>query len=366
MHSTRSKISVASSALCCWLASAGCGSAAQAPAPASKPATSQTPATGTTGAGTDAVATVNGEPVSRATLDQAVAPQIAKLDEEAYQIRKLQLNDMIDTRLLASEATRRGVTVDALVAAEVTAKVVTVTDADVAKFVADNRTHLPPDPATVMPQIRAYIASDRATTRRAAFVSELRTSAKVEVLLKMPAMYRASIDLTGAPSRGPGQAGVTIVEFSDFHCPFCRRVQPTLQQVLEKYPTQVRLVYKHFPIDNLHPQARRAAEASWCAQQQHRFWEFHDAVYANSPDASDATLATLAAKSGLDMKVFDACVASGKASPVVQAHIDEGTHYGVNGTPGFFVNGRFLSGAVPLGSFSAIIDEELANANASH
>jgi len=130
--------------------------------------------------------------------------------------------------------------------------------------------------------------------------------------------------------------------------------------VLAKYPTQVRLVYKHFPIDSLHPQARRVADASWCAQEQHKFWEFHDAVYASAPDASPAAIAGFASKAGLDMKAFDACVASGKGDPIVQAHIDEGNHYGVSGTPGFFVNGRLLSGAVPFSAFSEIIDEELA------
>ncbi len=102
------------------------------------------------------------------------------------------------------------------------------------------------------------------------------------------------------------------------------------------------------------------ADASWCAQEQHKFWEFHDAVYASAPDASAAAIAGFASKAGLDMKAFDACVASGKADPIVQAHIDEGQHYGVSGTPGFFVNGRLLSGAVPLSAFSEIIDEELA------
>ena len=186
----------------------------------------------------------------------------------------------------------------------------------------------------------------------------------MQVLLKMPPFYRAPIELAGAPSKGPDGAPVTIVEFSDFHCPYCRGVQSTLDQLLAKYPTQVRLVYKHFPIDSLHPQARRVADASWCAQQQHKFWEFHDAVYASAPDASAAAIAGFASKAGLDLKAFDACVASGKADPIVQAHIDEGQHYGVSGTPGFFVNGRLLSGAVPLSAFSEVIDEELAASKA--
>jgi len=348
----------------CWLASFGCGSSAQSSAPASQPGQSsaapQSAPQSTPPAHGDAVALIDGEPVSRATLDDAVAPQIAKLDEEAYAIRKQQLDDLINDRLFAAESKRRGITVDALLAAEVTAKAGEVTEADVQAFIATNRRRLPADPSALVPQIKDYLATERTKTRRETFASELRTKAHVQVLLTMPPLYRARIDLAGAPSKGPDAAPVTIVEFSDFHCPYCRGVQPTLDQVLLKYPTQVRLVYKHFPIDSLHPQARRVADASWCAQQQHKFWEFHDAVYASAPDASAAAIAGFASKAGLDMNAFDACIASGKADPVVQAHIDEGQHYGVSGTPGFFVNGRLLSGAVPLSAFSEIIDEEIA------
>jgi protein-disulfide isomerase len=118
-------------------------------------------------------------------------------------------------------------------------------------------------------------------------------------------------------------------------------------------------VYKHLPLDNLHPQARRVAEASWCAGEQNRFWQFHDAVYAeNNPNA--VALAALASKAGVDVPAFESCLAAGKAAPVVQAQAEEGARYGVNGTPGFFVNGRFVSGAVPFDTFVRLIDEELA------
>ena len=138
-------------------------------------------------------------------------------------------------------------------------------------------------------------------------------------------------------------------------------MQPTLTQVLEKYPTQVRLVYKHFPIDSNHPQARRAAEASWCAQQQDRFWQFHDLIYAGGweQSGSAATLATLADRAGLDTGTFQKCLASDKPAAAIQTHLDEGSKYGVSGTPGFFINGRFLSGAVPLEDFVRVVDEEL-------
>jgi protein-disulfide isomerase len=332
-----------------WASSAGCGSAAQS--------SSGSPGSDTQQA--DPVAVVDGVPVTRKDLDAAIAPQIAKLEEQAYGIRRDQLEELITTRLLVIEAKRRGTSVEALIAAEVTGKLAPVTDADLDAFVATNRARLSADPAAIRPQIRTYLETQRESERRRAFVDELRSRSKIEVMLKPPAIFRAAIDVGDAPIRGPKTAPVTIVEYSDFHCPFCRRVQPTLLQLLAKYPTEVRLVYKHLPLDNLHPQARRAAEASWCAGAQNRFWQFHDVVYAE-PNPNAVTLATLAGKAGVDVPSFESCLATGKAAPAVQAQAEEGARYGVNGTPGFFINGRFVSGAVPFDAFARLIDEELA------
>ena len=207
------------------------------------------------------VATVGGTPITRADLDALVAPQIAKLDEQAHQIRRAQLDELIAQKLIEAEAKARNLSPEALEKAEVLDKAAPPTQADLDAFVAANRARLPGDPAALMPQIRQYLTEQRQGARREAFLDELRGKTKVQVLLKPPAVFRATIDLAGTPSRGAADAKVTVVEFSDFHCPFCRRVQPTLTQLLAKYPNEVKLVYKHMPLDQLHPQARRAAEA---------------------------------------------------------------------------------------------------------
>lgn len=335
--------------LCAWL-SVTCGQA-QSPAAAQ----AQSPAPGAS----DPLATVGGTPITRADLDALVAPQIAKLDEQAHQIRRAQLDELIAQKLIEAEAKARNVSPEALEKAEVIDKVTPPTQADVDAFVAANRARLPGDPAALVPQIRQYLTEQRQGARREAFLDELRGKTKVQVLLKPPAVFRAAIDITGAPSRGTSDAKVTVVEFSDFHCPFCRRVQPTLTQLLSKYPNDVKLVYKHMPLDQLHPQARRAAEASWCAQQQGKFWEYHDLLYSGGPDGSDPTLSALAGRAGLDQSAYQQCMGSGKAAAVVQQHVEEGAKFGVSGTPGFFVNGRFLNGAVPLEAFVQVVEEEL-------
>ena len=337
-----------------WLLLAGCGQAAQAPASAQTASPARADSK-------EPVATIDGVPISRGELEQEVAPQVAKLEEQAHEIRRQQLDEMIATRLIAAEAKKRGISADALIKAEVADKLPPLTQADTDAFIQANRARLPADPASLIPQIRKYLEDQRANERREAFLADLRRTAKVEVLLKAPSVYRASIDLAGTPSRGPSNAGVTIVEFSDFHCPYCRRVQSTLTQLLAKYPADVRLVYKHFPLDSLHPQARHAAEASWCAQQQDKFWQFHDLIYADNADqsSSPAALAALAGRAGLNTVVFQQCLASDKPAAVIAEHLAEGMKYGVSGTPGFFVNGRFLSGAVPLDEFVRVVEEEL-------
>lgn len=334
-----------------WIGLAGCGTAAQSPGAGSQFAASAD----------DPVATVDGVPVTRAALEDAVAPEIAKLTQKAYDLRKAQLDDLIGQRLLEAEAKRRGTTVDGLIASEITAKIAPVTDEDIEAFVAANRQRLGADPSRLTSQIRGYLEEQRKNDVRSAFIDGLRAKAKIAIHLDAP---RHQIDLTGAPVRGPEDAPVTVVEFSDFHCPFCRRVQPTLRELLRKYPTQVRIVYKHFPLDNLHPGARRAADASWCAQQQDRFWQFHDLVYDSPPEASTGMpmLTELAAKAGLDVPAFAQCLSSGKAEKVVEEQFEEGNRNGVDGTPGFFINGRLVSGAVPLSTLSEIVDEELAQA----
>lgn len=331
-----------------WLTSVSCGQAQSSAAAQGGPAA-------------DPVATVNGEPITRAELEEGIAPEISKLEEQAYALRREQLDQLIAARLLAARARKEGITVEALVAREITDRVSPVSDDDVQRFIAANRARLPADPSAVEPQIREYLADERRNARRDAFLEELRRDATIAVHLEAPDVFRAPIETADAPSRGPADAPVTIVEFSDFHCPFCRRVQPTLEQVLAKYPSQVRLVYKHFPLDSLHPQARRAAEASWCAQQQGKFWPYHDRLYQAGTDASAGTLDRLAAEVGLDGQSFEQCLAGGQAAAAVQAHVAEGAKYGVTGTPGFFINGRFLSGAQPLENFVRVIEEELGS-----
>jgi protein-disulfide isomerase len=333
---------------------AGCTAAPSSSS--AQPAPTPSP-TGTAG---DVVATVNGAPITEGDLRKAAGLELSRLEQQLYQLKKQQLDALVAARLIEAEAKRRGMSVAAFETAEITNQVAAVTEPEIDAFAEANRARIRGDVTQLRPQIRDFLREQKADARRTAVVDGLRAGAKVDVTLAAPAPYRAEVDVAGAPVRGVATAPITIVEYSDFHCPFCRRVQPTLTTLLDKYKGQVRLVYKHLPLDGLHPQARRVSEASWCAAQQDRFWQFHDAVYADaSTDASDATLSRLGASAGLDAGRFTACLAAPEAKAAVQRDAAQGEALGLSSTPGFFINGREVRGAQPIDAFTAIIDEEL-------
>jgi protein-disulfide isomerase len=163
----------------------------------------------------------------------------------------------------------------------------------------------------------------------------------------------------GHPSRGPADASVTIVEFSDFECPFCARVTPVMAEIEAAYAGQVRRVFRQFPLMAIHPRARMAAVASLCAHEQGRFWEMHEALFEQPLALDRADLERNAERTGLTTAAFARCLASGKYDAQVEKDLDEGVRAGVTGTPAVFINGRLLSGARPYADFAAVIDAEL-------
>jgi len=167
-------------------------------------------------------------------------------------------------------------------------------------------------------------------------------------------------DLEGKPSLGAKEAAVTLVEFSDFQCPFCKRVGPTLEQLMKNYPGKIRRVWRHYPL-SFHVGADRIHEASECAKEQGRFWKYHDKVFETQGNPRDEkALTSLAGEVGLNKKKFEKCLASGKYKELIQKDIAKGNQVGVQGTPAIFINGKLVSGAQPYENFDQIIKSELA------
>lgn len=305
-------------------------------------------------------ARVGDDVITLEELEQAVRPQLAKLEEQRYEILDQRLDQVIGDRLLAQEAKRRSVTVEQLLKSEVFAKAPEVPDADVTAFINQNRARLPKvDEQELRLKVWDHLRSQKLNEQRQTYIRDLRNQAKVTVLLEEPAGARFEVSGDRGFSRGEKNAPVTIVEFSDFQCPFCKTATATIKQVLDKYPGQVRLVFRDFPLVSLHPQAPKAHEAARCAAEQGKFWEYHDVLFERSPRMAPQDLKQYAQELKLDTAAFNQCLDSGKYVAEIDKDTKEGAGLGLTGTPSFFINGRQIVGAQPLAAFQKIIDGEL-------
>jgi protein-disulfide isomerase len=302
------------------------------------------------------VATVDGKPITEGEVRQATAGEFEKLEREyanqRQQLLETKLEQMVQDRLLEAEARARGVSREQVLAGIAPAP---VTDADVDSFYEENKAQIPQAKEQVAPQIRQYLAQQRQGQAQETFYAALKSKYKTQYLLEP---IRVPVESAGFPARGPADAVVTVVVFSDFQCPFCSRLKPTLEQLLAKYPSQVRLVFRQFPL-SFHQNAQKAAEASLCAHDQGKFWELHDAMFADQSALAVDTLKAKAAQLGMNAQAFGRCLDSGEKAGPVQADLEAGTAAGVSGTPAMFLNGRFLSGAVPLEDIAKVVDDEI-------
>ena len=305
------------------------------------------------------LALINGEAIAAEEVEKPLGVQLSRLEEQIYALKRQKLEALVQSRLLAQEAARRGLAVPALLEIEVSSKLNPVTDEDVEGYYQANKARYPG--ANYRDQIRSQLQTQRRAAEHQAFISSLRSQANVVIHLEPPPIYRVEVSVEGAPIRGSGKAAVTIVEFSDFHCPYCRKVQPTLTRLLSDYGDRVKLAYRDFPLDRLHPRARKAAEAARCANEQGKFWEYHDKLYLGGADTSPEKLRALAQETGMNVSIFEQCFASGKHGSEVDKDVARATHLGVTSTPSFFINGRPLSGAQPYERFVGIINDELAH-----
>jgi protein-disulfide isomerase len=310
------------------------------------------------------VAKVNGKAITAGEVHAAAADQLDQLERE-YQQRKhdiaeAEIKKMVQDRLLDAEAAARGVAKDQVLA-EI--KPAEVTDADAEAFYDKNKAQMPPRPKeTLIPQIKAYLQQNGQAEAREKYFKTLEAKYPVDYLFEP---MRIEVAANGFPAKGPASAPVTIVEFSDFQCPFCSRITPTLQAVVSKYGDKVRLVFRQFPLP-MHPNAAKAAEAALCANEQGKFWEMHDAMFKDQAGlAVDGLKSKAAGIAGVNAQSFNSCLESGKETPAVQSDVKAGTRAGVNGTPAMFVNGRCISGVVSTDDLSKVIDEELKRKGAT-
>jgi protein-disulfide isomerase len=286
----------------------------------------------------------------------------AQAVQQLYDGRKNAIDAMVAEMLIEQAAKAKGMTPQEFTDVEVARRIKPVTDGQVAAFFQQNQAQMQGRGFEAMsPAIRRYLEDEQRGSAYQALVAELRKAGPAVSMVIDSPRYDIAVSPDDA-ALGAASAPVTVVEFSDFQCPFCARVMPTLKRVKETYGDRVRIVWKDFPLTSIHPQAFKAAEAGQCAREQGKFWELHDRMFANQQALEPDALKKYAADAGLEMAKFNACFDSSKYGERVQEHMGLGTKLGVSSTPTTFVNGRLVSGAQPYEVFARIIDEELARA----
>jgi len=314
-------------------------------------------------AATDVVAKVGSTAITLGEVDDRALQRSAsdfggaRLMQALYLARREALDEIISSRLISDEAKARGTDAAKLIEQEISSKAPTPTENDIEFWYQTNPARVQ---GATLPQvhdaIKNLLIQQRMAEAHDAFISKLREKVAVSISLEPP---RQKVEVAGHPDKGPKDAPIELVEFSDFQCPFCQRANPTVDQVLKTYGDRIHFVYRHFPLA-IHPNARPAAEAAACAGAQGRFWPFHDQLFANPAKLADADLKATAVSAGLDASRFNACVDGHQSKREVDKDLSEGSAAGVTGTPAFFINGRSLEGAQPFEAFKRVIDEELA------
>jgi protein-disulfide isomerase len=328
------------------LALAACGT------PAERPAASASVAPG----GGETVAEVDGQKITAGELDRHAASELSRLRDQEYEIRKNALEGLITERLADKQATSRGITREELMREEVVRKVPEPTPAQIQALYDQNRDRVGGRSlAEVTPQIVASLKQQWSQERAAAFALELRSTAKVQIALEPP---RTDVPIVaGAQARGPETAPVTIVEYSDYLCPYCQRAEATVAKVLARYEGRVRFVHRDLLLGR--PRSMAVARAALCAADQGRFWEYRSSLLSQSGDWSDEDLAGRAATLALKPAEFRSCLASDRHERTVTESTEEGQKLGVSGTPTFFINGRRMTGVRSEADLDAAISAEI-------
>jgi protein-disulfide isomerase len=302
-------------------------------------------------------ATIGDHQITKKDVDDAIMRGVSPA--QLYDLRKQALDKLVDDYLVGQAAKKAGVSPAQYLAAQ--ADHGKVTDAEAQKFYDEHKAQIESQTkgqtfAMVKPRIVAVLERTRARKAQDDLMAKLRSENKVDVTLTPPRFKVAS---DNHPWTGGKDAAVTVVEFSDFQCPYCRAAEAGVKEVRAKYGDRVKIVHEDFPL-GFHEHAMDAARAARCAGAQDKFWQYHDALFEDQSKLAVADLKAKAAKLGLDSKKFAACFDQQEPDAAIKADQAQGQALGVSGTPTFFINGRELTGAQPAEKFDALIDEELA------
>ena len=306
------------------------------------------------------VASMGGEAILEKDLVKGIESDLYEAELKVYEIKYAKLQAMLLEKFMNQDPDKKNLSNDEFLDKHI-AKSVKVTDAEIEKFIKDRQ--IPKD--QVNPEIKAriveYLTVESKKVAVDNWIAQKTKKTPVEIYIQKPSLPMFDVKVGDAPFKGDSDAKVTIVEFSDFQCPFCSKGAQVLTALEKKYGSKVKIAFKHYPLP-FHAQARIAAEASMCANEQNvkSFWKMHDAMFADQSKLDKDNLIATAKKAGVKEAEFKACLESGKYKAKVDSDVAEGGALGIKSTPTFFINGKLISGAQPIEVFSEVIDSELA------
>ena len=306
----------------------------------------------------EVVAEVQGKKITLGEINKALGPELYEMQTQIYQLKKMKIDEQLNQLVLEKEAEKNKTKVPDLLEKQVQKRVKKVSDKDVDKFYQENQQNIKGTKEQYVERIRNYLEQQNYREQYYKYLDGLKKSANAKVLLKKPERIRVELKLAPAPERGKKDAKIKLVEFSDFECPVCKRYTKTLDAVYDKYKRKINFVFKAFPLDQ-HKKSPLAHQASFCAEEQGKFWPYHDLLFENSPKLDRTDLEQYAQKARLDLTKFKLCLDSGSTVQKVQSEMKEATGAGVRATPTIFVNGQMLIGAVSQAQIEEVIEEEL-------
>jgi protein-disulfide isomerase len=302
---------------------------------------------------TDVVAEIGGVKLTESDLEQQESSKLLQARSDFYQAESKALEELISNTLIAQKAKSENLTVEQLLDRDVKSQVKDPTEDQIRIYYEGIETDQPYE--AMRGKILEKIRTLRTNKAAAAYVKALREQSNVYVMLTPPS---TAVDLGNADVHGSKDAPVMLVEFADYECPYCQKVAPAIKRLEDELGSKLAVAYKDFPLP-MHSHAEKAAEAARCAGKQGQFWAFHDELFSSKELDVDQLKAQAHALK-LDSVAFNKCLDTGETAAAVQKDREQGLHLGLTGTPSFFVNGHFISGALDYATLRKIVDQQLA------
>ena len=308
----------------------------------------------------EVVASMGGQTILEADLVKGIESDLYEAELKVYEIKFAKLQTMLLERFMNQDSEKKNLSNDEFLDKHI-AKAVKITDAQVEAFIKERQIPKEQINPEIKNRIIEYLTVESKKVAVDNWIAAKTKKTPVEIYIQKPILPTFDVNVGDAPFKGGSDAKVTVIEFSDFQCPFCSKGAQVLTALEKKYGNKIKIAFKHYPLP-FHAQARIAAEASMCANEQDTklFWKMHDAMFADQSKLDKDNLMATAKKVGLKEADFKACLDSGKFKTRVDADVAQGAGLGVKSTPTFYVNGNLISGAQPLEVFTEIIDEDLA------